>query len=433
MSKEEISLLNKVLNHKLEELRKGTVEVSFQQQNPDSPLYSVDNFYSLRLKNELLERLAELGFLMPSNIQATALPLLLMEPPTNLIAQSQSGTGKTATFVLTMLHKVDVTKNYPQCLCMAPTLELAKQIGEVIQSLGQKIEGLKLYYATKEGKLDLTKPITDHIIIGTPGRLIDMIQKHNLIDVSKLLCFVLDEADVMVSEQHFRTMTVVIHKFITAVNPKVQSMLFAATFDEEVRILSKNNNITIYLSIKKEMLALDSIKQFYVKCENRDKKYQALSNLYNGLSIASTIIFCHTKASADWITEKLRANGRKVLSLHGGFSAEERTNIVQQFRNGVAKVLVTTNVSSRGLDFPQVTLVLNYDLPVIGVNMDVPDYESYYHRIGRTGRFGKSGISINLIDSEQSMVLLTKFQEYFQKEILPLDTDDYDQIEAIQK
>uniref|UniRef100_A0A0N4ZQ62 RNA helicase n=1 Tax=Parastrongyloides trichosuri TaxID=131310 RepID=A0A0N4ZQ62_PARTI len=428
--REEISILNKILNSKLEELKKGTVEVLSQQQNPDSPLYSADSFYSLRLKKELLDRLPEINYLMPSNIQGTALPLLLQEPASDLIAQSQSGTGKTATFVLTMLHKIDISRHVPQCICMAPTLELAKQIGEVVSNLGAKIEGLKIFYAIKENIP--TEPIKSHIVIGTPGTVFKLTTKIPvLLDLSNIICFVLDEADVMVSTQGYQTMSVLIHKKIVTQSPKVQTMLFSATFEEDVKklatVLVPN---AIILSIKKELLALDNIKQYYVKCQSREDKYIALCNLYGALTIASTIIFTHTKASSDWITNKLEANGRKVLRLHGNLSAQERIDTVRAFREEKARVLVTTNVAARGLDFPQVTLVINYDLPLNSKNE--PDFDVYYHRIGRTGRFGKFGIAINFIDSQESMSQMLAIQNYFNKEIVPLDTANFDEVEAIQ-
>ncbi|CEF61887.1 Dead box protein 80 [Strongyloides ratti] len=428
--KEEISLLNKILNSRLEELKKGTVEVLSQQQNPDSPLYSADSFYSLRLKKELLDRLPEINYLMPSNIQGTALPLLLQEPPYDLIAQSQSGTGKTATFVLTMLHKINISDMEPQCICMAPTLELAKQIGEVVSSLGKKMEGLKIFYAIKDNHP--TESIKSHIVIGTPGTVYKLITKIPIrLNLSNIKCFVLDEADVMVSTQGYQTMSVLIHKKILFQSPKVQTMLFSATFEENVKKLATALvPNAIILSIKKELLALDNIKQYYVKCDSREYKYMALCNLYGALTIASTIIFTHTKASSDWITYKLEERGRKVLRLHGNLTSQQRINTVKDFRDEKARVLVTTNVAARGLDFPQVTLVINYDLPLD--NKGDPDFDVYYHRIGRTGRFGKFGIAINFIDSQKSMEQMLAIQSYFNKEIVSLDPENFDEVEAIQ-
>ncbi|VDP24262.1 unnamed protein product [Heligmosomoides polygyrus] len=219
MRPEEVALLNKFLHKKVDLMQNSGIDVSLDRSDPRSPLHSIRSFRDLRLKAtvcfsrpELLEALNVLGFTQPSKIQEFALPLLIMEPPTNIIAQSQSGTGKTATFVLTMLSRVDASKKHPQCLCLAPTYELAIQIAAA--------------------------PITEQIIIGTPGKypwqLVDYLSKYHCLDPSHITCLVLDEADVMINQAGYTEQSTQIYNTIEAHSPGVQTMLFSATYGEDV-------------------------------------------------------------------------------------------------------------------------------------------------------------------------------------------------------
>uniref|UniRef100_A0A915PGS3 RNA helicase n=1 Tax=Setaria digitata TaxID=48799 RepID=A0A915PGS3_9BILA len=235
MSNEEISLLNKILHKKLENLQNGNLEISQARSDPNSPLYSVTSFQSLRLKDELLKALDKMSFYMPSKIQEAALPLLLVEPPMNLIAQAQSGTGKTATFVLTMLSRVVSSNKWPQCLCLAPTYELAMQIGEVVQKMSEFLPEIKIRYAVKGERMSRGEKIEEQIIIGTPGKMLDWVTKLKVIDPSKIICLVLDEADVMISQQGHQDQSIRLHNELERAGAKYQSLLFSATYDETVR------------------------------------------------------------------------------------------------------------------------------------------------------------------------------------------------------
>eukprot|EP00069_Balaena_mysticetus_P000396 bmy_14558T0 len=350
------SLLNKLIRSNLVD---NTNQVEVLQRDPNSPLYSVKSFEELRLKPQLLQGVYAMGFNRPSKIQENALPLMLAEPPQNLIAQSQSGTGKTAAFVLAMLSQVEPANRYPQCLCLSPTYELALQTG---------------------------KKISEHIVIGTPGTVLDWCSKLKFIDPKKIKVFVLDEADVMIATQGHQDQS-------------------------------------------REEETLDTIKQYYVLCNSRDEKFQALCNIYGAITIAQAMIFCHTRKTASWLAAELSKEGHQVALLSGEMVVEQRAAVIERFREGKEKVLVTTNVCARGIDVEQVSVVINFDLPVDKDGN--PDNETYLHRIGRTGRFGKRGLAVNMVDSKHSMNILNRIQEHFNKKIERLDTDDLDEIEKI--
>ncbi|CAJ0955990.1 unnamed protein product, partial [Mesorhabditis belari] len=440
MSSEDLALLNKFLQRTVEHMREGTVDVKNQQQDPTSPLHSILNFRELRVKDDIIKALDMMGFEQPSKIQEFALPLLLMEPPTNMIAQSQSGTGKTAAFVLTMLSRVVPENKYPQALCLAPTHELAKQIGKVVNDMSRFMPDVKVHFAVKGQMADFGTSLTEQIVIGTPGKLDDYIFKFKTFDISKVKCVVLDEADVMLwSNPGHKEISLKIYNAIQKVNPKCQALLFSATYEEEViKFAEQLIKDAVLVTLRKEEQALPNIKQFYVECASRDAKFEAIFNLYTGLTIASAIIFCHTIQSAKWIAHKLCEKGLDVGLLHGQLSVEERATAIQQFREGHYKVMITTNVCARGIDVSQVSIVINYDPPVrqmTGANgaiENVADFETYLHRIGRTGRFGKSGIAINLVDSKQTLKYIEDIENYFEKPIVKLEPADLEQLEAIE-
>ncbi|XP_076162325.1 putative ATP-dependent RNA helicase Dbp80 isoform X2 [Ptiloglossa arizonensis] len=410
ISPAEKSLLQKII-------RKGLVEttkdIKIQRIDPTSPLYSVKSFEALHLKPALLKGVYAMGFNAPSKIQETALPTLLADPPQNMIAQSQSGTGKTAAFVLAMLSRVDTTKNYPQVLCLSPTYELAIQTGEVA--------------AKMSAFLSRGSKITEHIIIGTPGKVLDWAVKFKFFSLNKISVFVLDEADVMIATQGHQDQCIRIHKQLSR---SCQMMFFSATYEPEVMKFAEiiiNNPLIIRLL--KEEESLDNIKQYYVKCKDLGEKYTAITNIYGVITIGQAIIFCHTRKTANWLAEKMTKDGHAVAVLSGELTVEQRISVLDRFRAGLEKVLITTNVLARGIDVEQVTIVVNFDLPM-DQNRQA-DCETYLHRIGRTGRFGKSGIAINLIDSPHAMELCKDIEKHFGKRIQYLDADDADEIEKI--
>lgn len=418
------SLLMKVIRQGLVESR---LDIEIQRKNPNSPLYSVKTFDGLHLKPNLLKGVYTMGFNAPSKIQETALPTLLADPPQNMIAQSQSGTGKTAAFVLAMLSRVDPTKNYPQVLCLSPTYELAIQTGEVAAKMAKFCPEIKLKYAVRGEEVPRGTKITDHILIGTPGKMLDWSIKFTAFDISKIKVFVLDEADVMIDRQGHQDQCIRIHKCLPST---CQMMFFSATYDTPVmefaEIIVPN---PIIIRLMREEESLDNIKQYYVKCKNLEDKFIAICNIYGVITIGQAIIFCHTRKTASWLSEKMSKEGHAVGVLSGDLTVEQRIAVLDRFRAGIEKILVTTNVLSRGIDVEQVTLVVNFDMPM-DMNRQA-DCETYLHRIGRTGRFGKAGIAINLIDSPQTMEICKTIESHFGKKIQLLDIEDCDEIEKI--
>ena len=424
-----VSLAEKSLLHKV--IRKSLVEnkndLEIQRRNPNCPLYSVKSFEELNLQRNLLKGVYSMGFNAPSKIQETALPTLLANPPQNMIAQSQSGTGKTAAFVLAMLSRINPDLHYPQVLCLSPTYELALQIGEVATKMSQFCPDLTFKYAVKGETMDRGSKITENIIIGTPGKVLDWGHKYKYFDLKKITVFVLDEADVMIATQGHQDQSIRIHKNLSS---HCQMLLFSATYDQAVMNFAENivsNPVTIKL--RREEESLDNIKQMYVDCPTQEAKYRCIANIYGVITIGQAIIFCHTRHTVAWLAEKMRADGHMVALLSGDLTVEQRLNVLNRFREGHAKVLITTNVLSRGIDIEQVTIVVNFDLPVDANNR--ADCETYLHRIGRTGRFGKNGLAINLVDSPSSMTVLKEIQQHFGKNIDKLDAEDVDEIEKL--
>eukprot|EP00117_Sycon_ciliatum_P020924 scpid49735/ scgid18499/ ATP-dependent RNA helicase DDX19A; DDX19-like protein; DEAD box protein 19A len=419
----ETSLLNKLLREKLVD---NTQSIEVQRSNPDSPLYSVKTFEELRLSKEIMQGVYGMGFNRPSKIQETALPLLLADPPPNLIAQSQSGTGKTAAFVLAVVSRMDKSKKHPQALILAPTLELAKQIGDVCQRMTKFCPEIAVTFAVRGERP--SGPVTGQVLIGTPGTVLDW-SKRRYVDLKKIRVFVLDEADVMIAQQGHQDQSVHIRKGLDLAS--TQFMLFSATYDDDVmgfaqRIVSD----PIVIKLKRQEESLDNIRQVYIECRNELEKYEALSNIYGLVSIGQAIIFCPSRKSAAWLAEKMHGDGHAVAMLTGELETAQRIAILNRFRQGKEKLLITTNVCARGIDIDQVTVVVNYDIPYDVVRQK-PDVETYLHRIGRTGRFGKSGLAINFVDGSRSMRNMRFIEEHFGKKIEKIDKTDNDQISSL--
>lgn len=207
-----------------------------------------------------------------------------------------------------------------------------------------------------------------------------------------------------------------------------QVVLFSATFPDNVRnFATKFAPGANEISLKRENLSVDAIKQFYMDCDSIEHKYQVLCNIYDLLTVSQSIIFCKQRHSADEIAKRMKQQGHSVISLHGKMTPEERDKAMDDFRRGEYKVLVTTNVIARGIDISQVSLVINYDLPVD--QRGQIDFEAYLHRIGRTGRFGRTGVSIILIDSKESWEQMTLIEKHFERKISYVPTEDWENVE----
>ncbi|XP_025904905.1 ATP-dependent RNA helicase DDX25 isoform X2 [Nothoprocta perdicaria] len=287
-----------------------------------------------------------MGFNRPSKIQETALPMMLAHPPQNLIAQSQSGTGKTAAFVLAMLSRVNTARCQPQCLCLAPTFELALQIGRVVERMGQFCADVKVTFAVQGNRVAPGTRLKEQIVIGTPGTVLDWCFKRRLLDPGTISVFVLDEADIMIDTQGFCSQSIRVQR---ALRPDCQLLLFSATFKTAVwQFATQLVANPIVIKLRQEELTLSTIRQYYFVCESRWDKYRALCNIYGSITIGQAIIFCQTRKLAEWLSLAMTADGHRVAMLTAELTVEQRADVIQRFRDGKEKVLVTTNVCARG-------------------------------------------------------------------------------------
>ncbi|SPC62761.1 probable DBP5 - RNA helicase [Ustilago sp. UG-2017b] len=398
------------------------VTLADQQADPNSPLYSAKSFEALGLHENLLKGIYAMKYQKPSKIQEKALPLLLQNPPKNMIGQSQSGTGKTAAFILTMLSRIDYDLKKPQAVVLAPSRELARQIMDVVLTMSKFTDVTTCLCLPDEVKRG--EKISAQLVVGTPGKTFDMIKSKG-IETAAIKVFVLDEADNMLDQQSLGEQSIRVKNTM----PKsCQLVLFSATFptnvyDFAVRIAPGANEIRL----KQEELSVEGIKQFYMDCRDEDHKYEVLVELYNLLTIGQSIIFCAKRETADHIAQKMTAEGHKVDSLHGRLETADRDRTIDAFRDGKSKVLISTNVIARGIDIQQVTLVINYDMPL--TQAGEADAETYLHRIGRTGRFGRKGVSINFVHDQQSWTYMDQIEKALKCQITRVATNDLEEME----
>ncbi|MCJ1418485.1 RNA helicase required for poly(A+) mRNA export [Xylographa parallela] len=403
------------------------VEVKLIDQN--SPLYSIKSFEELGLSEAIIKGIYTMRFQRPSKIQEKALPLLLSNPPQNMIGQSQSGTGKTAAFVLNILSRLDLStpqsQKSPQAMVLAPTRELARQIIGVIQVMGSFIDGLQVCAAIPAEASKRNQKIEGAVVVGTPGTTMDLIKKR-LLDPSNIKVLVLDEADNMLDQQGMGEQCMRVKMMLR--KDKIQIVLFSATFPDKVvdyaqKFAPQANQITL----RHDELTVEGIKQLYMDCASEQDKYEVLVKLYGLMTIGSSIIFVKRRDTAAEIERRMTAEGHKVASLTGAFEGHERDMIIDAFRTGVAKVLITTNVLARGIDVQSVSMVVNYDVPDDGRGQ--PDPQTYLHRIGRTGRFGRVGVSISFVYDQKSWKQLMDISKYFNITMLKVETKDWDLVE----
>ncbi|CAG8894318.1 unnamed protein product [Penicillium nalgiovense] len=412
------------------------VKLSDLQADPNNPLFSVKSFEDLGLSAHS-ER--SLDHELPQAVQGPGARSSPSDeqPPKNLVGQSQSGTGKTAAFVLNILSRLDLSTEQlqmtPQALILAPTRELARQIVGVIQIMGQFLDGLIIGTAVPADSNARPSKMDCSVVVGTPGTVQDMIKKRIMNPIG-LKVLVLDEADNMLDQQGLGDQCIRAKAMIPR---NVQIVLFSATFPAHVyRYAGKFAPAANEITLQHEELTVEGIKQLYMDCSTEEEKYQNLVQLYGLLTVGSSIIFVRTRASAVEIEKRMVAEGHTVASLTGGVEGSQRDAIIDSFRSGEAKVLITTNVLARGIDVSTVSLVVNYDIPEEysgGQRTNTPDYQTYLHRIGRTGRFGRIGVAISFVSNRNEWDMLRKIQEHFQCIIDRIDTSDWDEVEEMIK
>ncbi|RKF81082.1 ATP-dependent RNA helicase dbp5 [Golovinomyces cichoracearum] len=404
------------------------IKLSDLQADKNSPLHSVNSFEELGINPEILKGLYAMNFKKPSRIQEKALPILLKDPPTNMIAQSQSGTGKTAAFLINVLSRVDYTQpKKPQALILAPSRELARQIETVTREIGKFVKSLEVQAAIP-GAIERNCPVESTVVVGTPGTVLDLIKRGQLsTNTLKILC--LDEADNMLDMQSLGDQCLRVKMMLRSIQ---QILLFSATFSDEVleyaRRFSPNASEII---LQKQNLTVSSISQMFIDCPSDDGKYEILAQLYGMMTIGSSIIFVKKRETADKISSRLVADGHQVVAVHGAFDGMDRDRILEDFRAGRAKVLITTNVLARGIDVSTVSMVINYDIPMKGRYDDQADPETYLHRIGRTGRFGRTGVSISFVFDYRSFQALAEIAKVYNIELVKLDHECWERAEKV--
>ncbi|KAK2466084.1 hypothetical protein APHAL10511_001726 [Amanita phalloides] len=368
----------------------GDEKLVFESSEAVSVVSTFDEF---GLNENLLRGVYAYNFEKPSAIQQRA--ILPITQGRDVIAQAQSGTGKTATFSIAILQSIDVTVRETQALVLSPTRELATQIQSVVLALGDymNVQCHACIGGTSIGE-DIRKlEYGQHVVSGTPGRVFDMIRRRCL-RTRNIKMLVLDEADELLNKG-FKDQIYDVYRYLP---PATQVVLLSATLPYDVlEMTTKFMTDPIRILVKRDELTLEGIKQFFVAVEKEDWKFDTLCDLYDTLTITQAVIFCNTRRKVDWLTEKMRASNFTVSSMHGEMVQKERDAIMAEFRSGTSRVLITTDVWARGIDVQQVSLVINYDLPA--------NRENYIHRIGRSGRFGRKGVAINFVTVEDVRIL----------------------------
>jgi len=373
----------------------------------------VESFDDMKLREDLLRGIYGYGFERPSAIQQRA--ILPCVEGHDVIAQAQSGTGKTATFAISVLQKIDVSLKKTQALILAPTRELAQQIQKVVLALGDYMGAECMACiggtAVREDAARLAQGV--HVVVGTPGRVFDMIKRRNL-EVDNIRQFVLDEADEMLS-RGFKDQ---IYDVFRNLPTTTQVILLSATMPADVlEVTKKFMRDPVRILVKKEELTLEGIRQFYVAVDKEDWKLDTLSDLYETLMITQAVIFCNTRRKVDWLTDHMNKREFTVSCLHGDMDQAGRDAIMKEFRSGSSRVLITTDLLARGIDVQQVSLVINYDLP--------SNRETYIHRIGRGGRFGRKGVAINFVTADDVRAL-REIEQFYNTHIeeMPMNVAD---------
>ena len=363
-------------------------------------------FDSMQLKPDLLKGIYSYGFEKPSAIQQRAIRPIIRGR--DVIAQSQSGTGKTAVFSISALQLLDDKHSqHPQVLILSPTRELAEQTQKVIKTLGDFMNAN--CHACIGGKslgLDIKELERGgvQIVSGTPGRVFDLIRRNAFV-TSNLKCMIIDEADEML-DRGFKEQIYDIYRYLPA---STQVVLMSATLPGSVLDMThKFMNDPVRILVRRDELTLEGIRQFYIAVEKEEWKFDTLCDLYDTLTITQAVIFCNSKQKVDWLAGKMRENSFTVSAMHGDMAQHERDSVMEEFRSGASRVLIATDLWGRGIDVQQVSLVICYDLP--------SNKELYIHRIGRSGRFGRKGVSINFVRDED-MRLLRDIEHFYSIQI----------------
>lgn len=374
---------------------------------------TINSWEDLSINPLLLRGIYAYGFESPSSIQKKSiLPILQRK---DVIAQAQSGTGKTACFAISSIELVDTSLPNTQAIIMSPTRELSSQIKTVVDALAINITNFKSQLLVggthTENDISILKQDSPHIIIGCPGRIYDVLRrKHINLDLVKLL--ILDEADEMLSSG-FKEQ---VYNIFDLLPKNIQKALFSASMPHTINDLT-NRFVTnpVKIIVKSEQLTLEGIKQYFVNLENDAMKYETLKDLFSTFSVAQCIIYCNSVTRVSDLYEAMNNDGYPVCLIHSNLDKATRQTNYDDFRRGKFRVLISSNVTARGIDIQQVSTVINFDIPKC--------VHAYLHRIGRSGRWGRKGVAINFI-TRRDYKQLKDIEQFYQTNINELP-DDY--------
>lgn len=373
---------------------------------------TITSWDDLDLKSELLRGIYAYGFEKPSPIQKKSiLPILKGR---DVLAQAQSGTGKTACFTISSLEMVDVNVNSPQVIIMSPTRELSCQIKSVVDQIGINMKKLNTQLLVGGTSTDvdtkLLRENTPHIIIGCPGRINDMLKRKH-ISQEQIKFVILDEADEMLSSG-FKEQVYNIFQYLSN---DIQIALFSATMPPTLHTLTdKFMRNPVEIIVKAEQLTLEGIKQYFVNLEDDNMKYETLKDLFSIFSVSQCIIYCNSVRRVNDLYEAMVQDDYPVCQIHSNLDKLDRQKNYNLFRSGEKRVLISSNVTARGIDIQQVSTVINFDIPKCS--------STYLHRIGRSGRWGRKGTAINFI-TRRDYRLLKDIESYYQTQISELPSD----------
>lgn len=364
---------------------------------------------SLKLKDEMLRGVYAYGLERPSKIQMEAFDPIMNGK--DLLAQSQSGSGKTIAYCLPLLNKINLEDKNTQVLILLPTRELVNQVYEVLKGISIRLENLEiktLYGGTSISEdlksLRINRP---HVVVGTVGRVLDMIQRKSL-KLQKLCSLVLDEADEMLN----KGFQIQIKSLFNFLSTTTQVLLFSATFPKEMMDLTKKfMNDPTHILVEKENLTLDCITQYFVAMQNERMKYDTLKDIFSRISLNKCIIYCNTVLGVKILYEDMIKDGFSVCCIHGEMSKEERNEKYKMFSSGEERVLISSDVTARGINIQQVSMVVNYEL--------TSNVHTYLHRIGRSGRWGRKGWAINFI-TRRDVPIIKTIEDFYKIDINPL-------------
>jgi translation initiation factor 4A len=368
----------------------------------ESSLQIINKWDDFDIDPSILRGIFAYGFENPSPIQSKA--ILPITQGRDIIAQAQSGTGKTAAFSIGALSRIDLKDNSSQVLVLSPTHELTRQTSAVIGGLSSMMDGLRLKNviggSSIDDDVDSMREKVPHIIVGCPGRVFDMIRRRH-INASKLKLVILDEADELLSSG-FKEQVYNIFQYL---NKNVQLALFSATLPENIyAITDKFMRNPIRISVALERLTLEGIKQYYVALDDDRQKYVTLKDLYQFISVSQCIIYCNSVKRVSDLYEAMKSDNFPVCCIHSSMDKAEREKAFAEFRSGSARVLISSNVTARGIDIQQVSIVINFDVP--------RDVHTYIHRIGRSGRWGRKGTGINFI-TRRDIQKIKEIEQYY--------------------